>query len=81
MISPLTSPLLLFLATLVVASSTLEARADSKTHLYVCTDSDWRGNCKNIELTVSRCYNMTTEFNDNVSSAGPDDGTFCVLYS
>ncbi|UPX16451.1 uncharacterized protein EKO05_0006850 [Ascochyta rabiei] len=74
----------LFLFTIpaiTLATPTLHARADSKTHLYVCTDDSFRGNCKNIELSVTRCYNIEKAFNDNVSSAGPDDGTFCVLYS
>ena len=72
---------LLGLSTITPATSTLEERANTSTHLYVCTDSGFRGNCKNIELSVSNCYNMEKRFNDDVSSAGPDDGTFCVLYS
>lgn len=72
--------MLLFTAT-TLATSTLEAREDSKTHLYVCTDDNFRGNCKNIELSATLCYDMEKAFNKNVSSAGPDDGTFCVLYS
>lgn len=81
MLSPKFCAVLLLFTASSLATSTLEPRADSETHLYVCTDSNWRGSCKNIDLAVSRCYNMTPAFNDNVSSAGPDDGTFCVLYS
>jgi hypothetical protein len=81
MISIITATLLLLFTATTLATSTLEVRADPKTHLYVCTDDDFRGNCKNIELSVANCYNMEEAFNNNVSSAGPDDGTFCVLYS
>lgn len=72
---------LLLLAPSTLATFTLTPRATPTTHLYVCTDTSFRGTCKNIELSITRCYNMEAAFNDNVSSAGPDDGTFCVLYS
>ncbi|KAF2624975.1 hypothetical protein BU25DRAFT_347095, partial [Macroventuria anomochaeta] len=49
------------------------------THLYVCTEQAQGGNCKNIELSIGRCYNLEKAFDNNVSSAGPDEGTFCTL--
>ncbi|KAH6644774.1 hypothetical protein C7974DRAFT_27610 [Boeremia exigua] len=64
-----------------LAAHTLDTRADRKTNLYVCTEKAWAGTCKNVELTIGKCYNMGKAFDKNVSSAGPDDGTFCTLYS
>ena len=77
----LASTLLFLFTATTIATTTLEARATSKTHLYVCTGNNWGGTCKNMKLSIGRCYNMEKAFNNNVSSAGPDDGTFCTLYS
>jgi hypothetical protein len=30
----------------------------STTHLYICTDSSFRGNCTNIQLEVSSCRKL-----------------------
>ncbi|KAJ4985760.1 hypothetical protein SVAN01_08756 [Stagonosporopsis vannaccii] len=72
---------ILLFTSVALATSTLDARANSKTHLYICTDKSWAGRCENIELSVGKCVDMEKAFDNNVSSAGPDDGTFCTLYS
>lgn len=73
--------LLTLFTTTGLASRALDPRAVAKTHLYVCTEKAWAGRCKNVEVTVGKCVNMGKAFDKNVSSAGPDDGTFCTLYS
>lgn len=79
---PLTILFLLLLAANPLSASPLTSLATPRTtHLYICTSAAFSGTCKNIELAAERCYNMGSTFDDNVSSAGPDDGTFCVLYS
>ncbi|KAF2997834.1 hypothetical protein E8E13_001413 [Curvularia kusanoi] len=74
--------LVCFFSATSIATRSLSPRADHpSTNLYVCTDKNWGGKCKNLELAVSACHDMEDAFNKDVSSAGPDDGTFCVLYS
>ncbi|KAF1844408.1 uncharacterized protein K460DRAFT_163728 [Cucurbitaria berberidis CBS 394.84] len=53
----------------------------SVTHLYLCVDSSFKGQCTNMHLDTSTCHNLDQTWNDKVSSAGPDKGTFCTLYS
>lgn len=76
-----TSSVLLSFAAIASATSDLSPRADAKTNLYVCTDANWAGTCMNIAVTPGKCYNMPTAFDKNVSSTGPDEGTFCTLHS
>lgn len=73
--------LALYFATTVCATLDLETRATAKTSIYVCTEKSWSGACKNIEVTAGKCYNMPAAFDQNVSSTGPDEGTFCTLHS
>ncbi|KAF1914771.1 hypothetical protein BDU57DRAFT_519953 [Ampelomyces quisqualis] len=51
------------------------------THLYVCTDASFAGKCSNLSLKPSVCYTLGPNYARKVSSAGPDKGTFCTLYS
>jgi hypothetical protein len=73
--------LFFFFLSCALTAPTLDTRANTKTHLYACTYDSFRGICKNMELTVSKCHNIETAFDNNVSSAGSDDGAFCVVYS
>ncbi|KAF3037006.1 hypothetical protein E8E11_006292 [Didymella keratinophila] len=77
----LTSASLLLLTASASASSDLSIRADTKTNIYICTDMNWAGTCKNMAVTPGKCYNMPASFDKNVSSTGPDEGTFCTLHS
>ena len=72
---------ILLFTSAALATSTLDARANPKTHLYICTEKSWAGRCENVEVSVGKCVDMKKAFDNNVSSAGPDDGTFCTLYS
>lgn len=51
------------------------------THLYICTSPSWGGSCTNLDVEVGQCVDMESAWDDDVESAGPDEGTFCVLYS
>lgn len=77
----LTSTSLLLLTATSSAASHLSTRADSKTNIYICTDPNWAGTCTNMAVTAGKCYNMPAGFDENVSSTGPDEGTFCTLHS
>ncbi|OAL44399.1 hypothetical protein IQ07DRAFT_578666 [Pyrenochaeta sp. DS3sAY3a] len=51
------------------------------THLYICTNASFQGSCANLHFAVNECHNLEGEFIKSVSSVGPDEGTFCTLYS
>ncbi|KAF2641909.1 hypothetical protein P280DRAFT_288047 [Massarina eburnea CBS 473.64] len=51
-----------------------------KTHIYVCLDADFKGTCQNFEVEPGKCYNVTDDWNDKISSGGPDKDTFCAAY-
>ncbi|KAF2247050.1 hypothetical protein BU26DRAFT_402487, partial [Trematosphaeria pertusa] len=48
--------------------------------LYICADAGFKGTCENLHLDPGKCYNAPNQWNKNISSAGPDNGTFCALY-
>lgn len=73
--------ILLFLFAAVSTALDLAPAASTKTNIYVCTDKNWAGTCMNIAVTPGKCYNMPATFDRNVSSTGPDEGTFCTLHS
>ncbi|KAF2845212.1 hypothetical protein T440DRAFT_280413 [Plenodomus tracheiphilus IPT5] len=73
----------LLLATLTLAVPTPQEGVNTATitHLYLCKDASFQGECTNLHLEASNCQNIETSFVKQVSSAGPDNGTFCTLYS
>ncbi|CCT61156.1 hypothetical protein IAQ61_005026 [Plenodomus lingam] len=70
-------------ATLALAAPTpLEgAEGPATPHLYLCKDASFTGECTNLHLEASTCQNIEAAYVKQTSSAGPDDGTFCTLYS
>ncbi|KAL8876670.1 MAG: hypothetical protein Q9198_005172 [Flavoplaca austrocitrina] len=50
------------------------------THVFVCTDSNFKGRCENLESTKQGCYTLFNGFSDTISSIGPDAGTTCTLW-
>ncbi|KAI4240075.1 MAG: hypothetical protein L6R42_011587 [Xanthoria sp. 1 TBL-2021] len=50
------------------------------THVFVCTDADFKGRCENLESTRQGCFTLFNGFSDTISSIGPDAGTTCTLY-
>ncbi|KAL6703969.1 hypothetical protein ACN47E_008907 [Coniothyrium glycines] len=78
----LLTALILLTASVFAAPMPQEAPAPTAiTHLYICTDSPFKGQCTNLWLPVSKCQNLDATYAHQVSSAGPDEGTFCTLYS
>lgn len=73
----------LLLATLTLAAPDAQEGAGSPatTHLYLCKDASFGGECTNLHIEASTCQNVEASFVKQVSSAGPDNGTFCTLYS
>ncbi|KAJ7795057.1 hypothetical protein B0H14DRAFT_3888497 [Mycena olivaceomarginata] len=50
-------------------------------HVYICTDSNFGGDCTNYGITNNVCSNLPSEFQDNISSFGPDQGWGCIFYT
>lgn len=71
----------LLLIPYIQAAPTPKEDAPSIICLYLCSDSSWAGTCQNFCGSPGLCYNIPTAFNDIASSAGPDEGSSCVLYS
>jgi hypothetical protein len=51
------------------------------THLYLCPDASFGGTCTNLHVEISECVDIPGDLSGKVSSAGPDEGTFCTMYS
>ncbi|KAL5634235.1 hypothetical protein ACGC1H_006153 [Rhizoctonia solani] len=50
--------------------------------VYYCTEADFKGKCLFVSgFTENQCVNFGNEFNDQVTSFGPDKGLACLLYS
>jgi hypothetical protein len=78
----LSSTLIALSATAVLAAPaadlTVEKRAT--TGVYLCNDRDWQGYCVHIPSAPSECVPLAGDLNDLVSSAGPDQGSFCYFF-
>ncbi|KAI5816156.1 hypothetical protein BZA77DRAFT_369136 [Pyronema omphalodes] len=48
--------------------------------VYYCEDAFWGATCIYNIYNLAKCHNVPSEFNDKISSFGPDDGTFCFVY-
>ncbi|CCO31540.1 hypothetical protein RSOLAG1IB_10787 [Rhizoctonia solani AG-1 IB] len=50
--------------------------------VYFCTDADFKGQCLFVaSFKEDQCVNFGSEFNDKVTSFGPDKGLACLLWS
>ncbi|KAG8722362.1 hypothetical protein FRC08_003313 [Ceratobasidium sp. 394] len=50
--------------------------------VYFCTDADFKGQCLYVaKFASAQCVNFGNEFNDKVTSFGPDPGLACLLWS
>ncbi|CZS97805.1 uncharacterized protein RAG0_06712 [Rhynchosporium agropyri] len=50
------------------------------THVYVCINSNFSGACQNVQVNTGGCYNFVGNYNDAISSIGPDQGTTCTIW-
>jgi len=56
----------------------IEKRAD--TGVYLCNDRGFSGYCVHIVAPSGTCVPLASDLNDLVSSAGPDQGSFCYFF-
>ncbi|KFY87778.1 hypothetical protein V500_06751 [Pseudogymnoascus sp. VKM F-4518 (FW-2643)] len=65
--------------TLAPAGS-LKMAARAVTHVYVCINADFKPACQNLSVNTGGCYNLVGNWNDAISSIGPDQGTTCTIW-
>ncbi|KAF8996354.1 hypothetical protein BDQ17DRAFT_1429799 [Cyathus striatus] len=70
-------------STALAAPAELNAKREALVdgHLFVCTDNDFAGDCSNIGFFNNQCSNFSPEFQDDISSWGPDEGWVCTTYT
>ncbi|KAJ7157282.1 hypothetical protein C8R46DRAFT_1114005 [Mycena filopes] len=71
-------------AALAVAAAPAGPSTDSALvdgHVFICTDVDFGGDCTNYGFFNNVCSTFPSEFQDNISSFGPDKGWKCTLYT
>ncbi|QRV74523.1 hypothetical protein RhiJN_02539 [Ceratobasidium sp. AG-Ba] len=50
--------------------------------VFFCTDANFKGNCVYVHgFNSGQCVGVGSDFNDKVSSFGPDQGITCTIYS
>ena len=64
----------------VLAAPTPEIEKRATTGVYLCNDRDFKGYCVHINSPSGTCVPLASDLNDKVSSAGPDQGSFCYFY-
>ncbi|KAF2821706.1 hypothetical protein CC86DRAFT_99600 [Ophiobolus disseminans] len=77
-----TTPLLALSATTALAAPVTHTTRDELaiTGAYLCNDRDWTGYCVHIFSPQGECVPLAGDLNDLVSSAGPDQGSFCYFF-
>ncbi|KFY92795.1 hypothetical protein V498_04765 [Pseudogymnoascus sp. VKM F-4517 (FW-2822)] len=58
----------------------LKMASRATTHFYACINDNFRPACNNFELPTNYCYNFQGNWNDAITSIGPDKGTTCILW-
>ena len=78
----LTTSLLALSATAALAAPTSDVTLDKRatTGVYLCNDRDFTGYCVHIPSAPSACVPLARDLNNLVSSAGPDQGSFCYFF-
>ncbi|KAF2087451.1 hypothetical protein K490DRAFT_42035 [Saccharata proteae CBS 121410] len=59
-------------------NTTLSAR-NSPYGIYVCSKTDWEGECYHVHMPNRKCYNFKA-LSGKVNSFGPDKGLNCFAY-
>ncbi|KAJ7157286.1 hypothetical protein C8R46DRAFT_1040322 [Mycena filopes] len=71
-------------AALAVAAAPAGPSTDSALvdgHIFLCTDVNFGGDCVNWGFFDNVCSTFPSEFQDDISSFGPDKGWICTLYT
>jgi hypothetical protein len=78
----LSTTLLTLSATAVLAAPATDITLDKRATMgvYLCNDRNWQGYCVHIPSAPSECVPLAGDLNDLVSSAGPDQGSFCYFF-
>ncbi|KAJ7277904.1 hypothetical protein C8J57DRAFT_1465739 [Mycena rebaudengoi] len=63
-----------------VAATALPPAPQTPGNVRVCTDAGFTGNCITLNGGSTQCNNFPGDFNDNISSFGPDDGQDCFIF-
>ncbi|KAI5816157.1 hypothetical protein BZA77DRAFT_293573 [Pyronema omphalodes] len=48
--------------------------------VYYCDDIYWEKTCHYDVYELWKCHDLPDEWNDTISSFGPDRGTYCFVY-
>jgi hypothetical protein len=48
--------------------------------VYFCTDKGFKGACKLFPVDNLACNQLSSDFDNKISSFGPDQGIECTLY-
>jgi hypothetical protein len=77
-----TAALVVMSATAATAAPAIDKNLQNRatTGVYLCNDRDWQGYCVHINSAPSECVPLAADLNDLVSSAGPDQGSFCYFF-
>ncbi|KAJ7051485.1 hypothetical protein C8F01DRAFT_1262816 [Mycena amicta] len=73
-------PLTAAMAVLTSAAPAIPV-ADVDGHVFVCTDVDFAGDCSDYGFVNDVCSNFPPEFQNDISSFGPDQGFECITYT
>ncbi|CZT10715.1 uncharacterized protein RAG0_15115 [Rhynchosporium agropyri] len=62
----------------ISSAAAVEKRAD--VSVYLCNDRNFTGYCKVIKSPSSVCVPLASDFDNLVSSVGPDPGVLCYFF-
>ncbi|KZV70954.1 hypothetical protein PENSPDRAFT_752089 [Peniophora sp. CONT] len=66
----------------IESNAHLDTRAANAGGVFFCTDANFQGNCAYVTgFSSGACVGVGSDFNDDVSSFGPDPGLTCNIYS
>ncbi|KAH7377721.1 hypothetical protein BKA66DRAFT_422165 [Pyrenochaeta sp. MPI-SDFR-AT-0127] len=61
-------------------TSNINVNKRATTWVYLCNDRNFTGYCAHIPSAPSECVPLAGDLNNLVSSAGPDQGSFCYFF-
>ncbi|KAJ7323255.1 hypothetical protein DFH08DRAFT_350047 [Mycena albidolilacea] len=63
-----------------VGNSTAVISPDTAGNIFVCTDAGFTGSCAVFSGASGQCVDFPSNFNDDISSVGPDSGQDCFFW-